>query len=228
MSMTALFIANHKNILKAGPCMLVKEHGSPHPSLAHTFRMIGETGYFSQDDKTKTFYSVNIAPVRGGMGSVLTHGVSGGMEGIRLQGAGADEGVRYLDYFADGCTSMALDAAAKVVFTGPLEGCFVAVGRGMGPSTYLFHANDNKTKGDSTKNASSKLAMIRDASQAYFSCRLEEMLMAKDYKNADEPYRAFVYGINGGGGWDFYFHSAILDNNRWKVIHASDPLPRMV
>jgi hypothetical protein len=224
MSMTANFIANHKKILAAGPCMLIKEHDSPRPNVAHKFTNIGGSGFFSQGGTT-SFYGINIAPVTGqAMGSMSTHGVAGGMEGIRLVHANADQGVRYLDYFDKDVTSMPMDDGARLMLTGPLEGCFIAIGW-CGTQPVVFHANDNSTAAGTTQNFNNKTSWIRQASVAYFGCKLTHLMIDKDYKEGDFPYRGFVYGVKQGGAWGFWFHSTYLDGNRWKVRNASDPLP---
>lgn len=224
MSMTASFIANHKKILAAGPCMLIKEHGSPHPQVAHRFINVGGSGFFSQGN-TNSYYGINIAPVKGqAMGSMTVHGISGGMEGIRLMHANADEGVRYLDYFAKDVTSMLMDDTARVMLTGPLEGCFVALGWCAGQPV-VFHANDNSTGAGTTQNFNNKTTWIRGAAAAYFGCKLTNLLIDKDYKDANAAYRAFVYGVKDGGKWGFWFHSAYFDGSKWKLRNAADPLP---
>jgi len=222
MSMTAQFVANHKQILSAGPCMLIKEHGSPHPSVAHNLRNIGDTGYFEQGAGNQ-YYGIEIRPIVLGMGSIKAHSARGGMEAISVVGEQIDEGVRYLDYYASACTALAIDSAAKVVLTGPLEGCFIGVGRHF-QNYYLFHANDNTTTLDNPKNATNKIKMIRDAALGYWGCNLTHLLMASTYKT-DGAYRAFVYGVKNGVEWNFYYHCAVYDGNNWKVKTASDPLP---
>ncbi len=227
MSMTANFLANFRRILSAGPCMLIKEHGSPYAHVAHPLRRLGDVGYFSQGGASG-FYGLNIAPVRDGIGSIRKHGVGGGLEGIRLTGAAADEGVRYLDYFSNGCTTLALDGQARVVFTGPIEGCFVAVGRSH-PGTFLFHANENETESDPLRNKLNKIRKIEQAALGYWACRIEELLMASAYSHPVAACRAFVFGVvNGTGDWEFFFHSAIYDGGRWSVKNACEPLPRDV
>lgn len=226
MPMTDNFIKNHKNILAAGPCLLIKEQGSPGPNEAHKLRNIGDTGYFSQDN-VNTYYGIRISPVVDSTSySMKMHGAGGGMEGIRLVGSATDKGVRYLDYYSNGVTTIALDGAARVVLTGPLEGCFVAVGRGFGGATYLFHVNDNKTKDDEQQNTLNKIRGIQDASRGYFSCTLKELLTRSDYADPVLPYRAFVYGVKDPSGtWNFFYHCSVFDD-KWRVKVASDPLPQ--
>ena len=188
MSMTANFIANHRKILAAGPGMLIKEHGSPHLQLAHKFTTMGGSGFFSQGNTTSYCY-INIAPVTGrAMGSMSTHGIGGGMEGIRLVHANADEGVRYLDYFAKDVTSMVLDDGAKVMLTGPPEGCFVAIGWCGGTQPVAFDANANSTSAGTTQNFNNKTRWILEAAAAYFGCKLTHLLLDKDYRQGDEAY----------------------------------------
>jgi hypothetical protein len=131
-----------------------------------------------------------------------------------VTGAAADGGVRYLDYLATGCTTLAIVANARLLLTGPLEGCFVAVGR-ANRNTFLFLANDNQTKDNPTQNKQNKIRMIEQAAMGYWACTLEELLMPNSYGDTSAPYRAFVFGVrNGTEDWDFYFHSATYDGGR--------------
>ena len=125
MTMAKNFIDNYQRILTAGPCMLSKGQGSPVPNDAHKMVEIGEFRFFSQDNPTG-FYGLKISPNKqmGGHGT-------GMLENIEVVGATSDEGVRYLDYIANGLTCFEIDASAKVILTGPLTGCFVAVGRSI-------------------------------------------------------------------------------------------------
>jgi len=132
--------------------------------------------------------------------------------------------VRCLDYLAKDVTSMAMDDAVRVILTGPLEGCFVGLGW-CGGQPVVFHANDNSTSAGTTQNFNNKTRWIREAAAAYFGCKLTHLLLDKDYRQGDEAYRAFVYGVKAGGNWGFWFHSTYLAGNKWKVSHAADPLP---
>lgn len=217
MTMANQFINNYKRILSAGPCMLSKGHGSPLPNQAHKMTEIGDFRFFSQANQN-AFYGIKISPNK----QLGGHGL-GVLENIEIIGSPNDQGVRYLDYTADGLTTFAIDDAARVILTGPLTGCFVAVGRGYG-NTYLFHVNENKTKNDVNQNKINKIAMLRQAQMGYWSCQLEQLLISTDYRT-DGAYQAFVFGVKESGEWKFYFHCAIHDGSQWKIKDACQELP---
>lgn len=219
MTMANQFISNHKRILEAGPCMMSKGMGSPSPVHAHKMKEVGDSRFFSQESP-KAYYGIKIAPSK----ALGGHGL-GVLENIEITGSSKDDGVRYLDYTANGLTTFDIDAAARVILTGPLTGCFIAVGRSAtGSGTYLFHVNENETKDNPQQNKINKISMLQSASMGYWSCKFEQLLLSTDYRT-EGAYQAFVYGIKEPAGWKFYYHCAAWDGERWTNRIACEELP---
>jgi len=146
---------------------------------------------------------------------------------IRIVAAGADVGVRYLPYQADKLTYMELDAAARWIFTGPIEGCFVYVVTHSG-STYLFHVNAN-TVPDPVANALAKDTKLRAAVNALLPGGVITHRLSRSdyYPPADEkrPFRGFVYGRYTGAAWEFRYHSFIMNGAAAVPLYHAQPLP---
>lgn len=146
---------------------------------------------------------------------------------IRIVAAAADAGVRYLPYQADKLSYMRLDAAARWIFTGPIEGCFVYVVT-HGGSTYLFHVNAN-TVPDPAANALAKDTKLRAAVNALLPGGvITHRLSRSAYSppaGEGRPFRGFVYGRYTGAAWEFRYHSFILDGAVAVPLHLAPLLP---
>jgi hypothetical protein len=149
-----------------------------------------------------------------------------GARELRIVNAAADVGVRYLPYQADKLTYMRLDAGARWVFTGPIEGCFVYTVT-HGGDTYLFHVNANAIGGGG--NALAKDTKLRAALNNLLPGGVITHRLARDDYGAlppeGRPFRGFVYGRDTGGGWEFRFFSFILDGAAAVPLHAATVLP---
>jgi hypothetical protein len=149
-----------------------------------------------------------------------------GARELRIVPAGADAGVRYLPYQADKLTYMRLDPAARWVFTGPIEGCFVYVVT-HGGNTYLFHVNANAVGG--AGNALTKDTKLRAALNTLLPGGVIVHRLARDDYGTmppeGRPFRGFVYGRDTGGGWEFRFFSFILDGAAAVALHPATVLP---
>ena len=237
--MTQQFIANHKKILAASPCMLNRV-GAPSDTDAFKVTKIGEVFIFqTRPDPMRKYFGVDIGPPdavgssglrinekrpagihRSGSGSLR-----GEAQGINIITVKADEGVQYLPWQPNSISYMKLDNAKdRVVFTGPLEGCFVSTLK-TGNDWYLFHANYNLNSNEE-ENADAKEQMYQLAKKGIwnmFPIVDVGLVGPKQYKPADKSaYRAFVYGIYENDDWTFYFHSISMDKNGdWKITNAA-------
>jgi hypothetical protein len=150
-----------------------------------------------------------------------------GAHEIRIVASGSDVGVRYLPYQADKLSYMKLDAAARWVFTGPIEGCFVYVVT-HGGNTYLFHVNANAVS-DSVANATIKDKKLRAAVDALLPGGVISHRLSRDnyFPPADDKraFRGFVYGKNTGAGWEFRYHSFTMNGATVVPLYKSPLLP---
>jgi hypothetical protein len=138
-----------------------------------------------------------------------------------------DAGVRYLPYQANKLSYLQLDAAAQWVFTGPIEGCFVYVVTDGG-NTYLFHVNANAVA-DPAANALAKDTKLREALTALLphGVIIHRLARADYYPPAVDrrPFRGFVYGQLTGAGWEFRYHSFVIDGAAAVALYPAPLLP---
>lgn len=145
---------------------------------------------------------------------------------VEAEPRGTDAGVRYLPYQENKLTYMQLDATARWVFTGPIEGCFVYVVTHDG-NIYLFHVNAN-TVLDPHENAKIKDTKLRDAVNSLLpSGVITHRLSRADYApSADDPqpFRGFVYGQRKAE-WEFRYHSFIINGAEPIPLHSAQLPP---
>jgi hypothetical protein len=237
MSLTKQFIENHKKILAASPCMLNRVN-APTDTEAFNITQIGEVFIFQpKADLIRKHFGVDIGspdPTSslqvgtrrvGGIHRSVSGSLRGEAQGINIITVKANEGVQYLPWQPNSISFMKLDNAKdKVFFTGPLEGCFVYAAK-TGYQWYLFHANYNKNSKEQ-ENVDAKEKMYILAKTGIFNTfPIVDVgcLGPKQYKPADNPaYRAFVYGIQEGDNWQFYFHSIAMNKEgEWTITNAS-------
>jgi hypothetical protein len=154
-------------------------------------------------------------------------GLCAGARELRIIGAVAEAGVRYLPYQADKLSYMRLDVAAQWIYTGPIEGCFVYVVT-HGGHTYLFHVNANIVAG-AHANALAKDTKLRAALNTLLPGGVVVNRLARDDyappAGDHRPFRGFVWGQLTGGGWVFRYHSFIINGAVPIALHHAPLLP---
>lgn len=120
---------------------------------------------------------------------------------------GYETGVRYLPWEPDVCVYTRMDAAAGIVFTGPLTGCNIYV---AGPRTdpVLFHTNSNTNADDAAANNTAKRGIALSALAASAMGLPTNTLIAGELERStySGSFLGFVFGLKENNDWRFYFN----------------------
>jgi len=120
---------------------------------------------------------------------------------------GYETGVRYLPWQPDYCVYTRMDAAAGIVFTGPLSGCNIYV---AGPRTdpVLFHTNSNTSGDNAALNNTAKRTLTLNMLAANAMGLPANTLIAGELERASYSgsFLGFVFGLKEGNDWKFYFN----------------------
>jgi hypothetical protein len=148
----------------------------------------------------------------------VEQGVNATLE-VRYAQSPAETGIRYLPWEPDRCTYVRLDAAAELIFTGPLSGCNIYV---AGPKTapVLFHANSNTNAADAASNNADKQTMALNLLAANVLGLAPSTTIAGKLERAvySGNYLGFVVGRKKGTDWEFYFNGTGADSTVLKRI----------
>lgn len=165
-----------------------------------------------------------------------------GTDNLKIVAADVDTGVRALPWRESELTYMKLDFSARWFFTGPIEGCYIYVARGMMDKnrgeTYVFHVNANSTTG--AGNMQAKDNMVIPIIRAKGLVPINRLTYS-DYRPGDPECsgQGFVYGWWEPLGWNFRVHSLSVktkqvttktgyktyETRSIKQFKTSEPLP---
>jgi hypothetical protein len=121
--------------------------------------------------------------------------------------ASYETGVRYLPWEPNYCVYTRMDAAAGIVFTGPLTGCNIYVA-GSRTDPVLFHTNSNTNADNATLNNTAKRTATLNMLAANVMGLAPNTLIGGTLERASYSgnYLGFVFGVKENNDWKFYFN----------------------
>jgi hypothetical protein len=120
---------------------------------------------------------------------------------------GNDMGVRYLPWEPNQCVYTRMDAAAGIVFTGPLTGCNIYVA-GPRDSPMLFHTNSNTNANNAALNNTAKRTATINMLGNNPMGLAANTLIGGELERASYSgnFLGFVFGLKEANDWKFYFN----------------------
>lgn len=194
---THAFAANPKKFIEAAACTLFAEITGPGADKALKLTKLGPKKDIWEYESTGAAVTAFVRPDARAKGA----------KELVASTTGKGAALTFLPWNPNGITFIKMNPKTKVFLTGPLSGCNVYVCRADKGDPIVMHANSNESASDKVKNSQAKDMLAVAGITPKDGYTIRERLARFEY---DLP--AFVYGVNEGGQWEFFYHSLTPGN----------------